>query len=497
MYPFERNLAKWTVLGLFAAALAVPAACQAQQIQQQFGPGLTSQVTVTRRIVSQPPVTSPPSFSVSAPYRPTYTQPTYTPPAYGGAASWGGYGPAWPSLPLAGSGFGYAPQYQQPSGGYYHGNNGNYGGNYGGYVPPTWSGGGQVFQNNTFTPPAQEIPDAQAYVAPPAQNPAPIRVGESANVTVYPRREIFTPNPGERRHHFRGGYSYPYYGDGSGYPTAYSYYPGFPDVIDTPGAVISYSPPVEMGYVGNYIPFSAPDFNNADIESLYQYYDIASESPFQYHGPAGPVYPSWVTPPAAQQAAPSEQPQPAPEQPQAQPSAEPNAPGYPSGSYKEAFADIQSAWNNGDIDPINKHLKSDSTKVAVSLSGKYAYSIASSDWADITRDAFDHLQTVSFEFTVLRFQKNGDITGYATHVYTGKSGQNETMYVSYTLRHRDGQWYVIGVNTSPKPIIDEQAKASDTNQLSSSDSSSSPSSGNDSSSSDSDKSRSGNINISN
>ncbi|HEX5324028.1 MAG TPA: nuclear transport factor 2 family protein, partial [Capsulimonadaceae bacterium] len=136
------------------------------------------------------------------------------------------------------------------------------------------------------------------------------------------------------------------------------------------------------------------------------------------------------------------------------------APQYQAGSYKEAFADIESAWLNGDIDPIRKHLKNDDIKIAVSLKGKYAYSIASSDWADITRDAFDHLQTVSFQFTLLRFQKNGDITGYATHVYTSatKDGdKQDTMYLAYTLRHRNNLWYIVSVNTSPNPLIKEQA----------------------------------------
>ena len=95
---------------------------------------------------------------------------------------------------------------------------------------------------------------------------------------------------------------------------------------------------------------------------------------------------------------------------------------FPEGSYQAAFGDIALAWKDGSVAPLRKHIRDNDTKIGVSLKGKYSYSIASSDYVQITRDALDRLQTNSFEFTRIRKAKNGDVTAYGKHVYhTGDS----------------------------------------------------------------------------
>jgi hypothetical protein len=324
------------------------------------------------------------------------------------------------------------------------------------------------------------IPDA-APTAIRARPPAPVTSipPHSVNVYVAPPQRIDSSVQDGHHHHddpdFLGGFYFGNYVDGfdgaGSYQSAYSLYPGVPAYIFDPnGGVVVIAPPVSSPYVGGYIPFDPSDIANYGIENLYRYEELATvDNPFLYHGPAvlpNPYAPQ--TPPPSQQQ--QEQQAPAPANQDQQPSAsedqqpapaiqKPVVPQYQAGSYKEAFADIESAWINGDIDSIRKHLRNNDLKVAVSLNGKYSYSIASGDWADITRDALDHLQTVSFQFTLLRFQKSGDITGYAKHVYMTESKDGDkqnTMYLSYTLRHRDNMWYVVSVDTSPDPLIPEQ-----------------------------------------
>ena len=159
---------------------------------------------------------------------------------------------------------------------------------------------------------------------------------------------------------------------------------------------------------------------------------------------------------------------------------------YPADSYQAAFADIQNAWLKNDPALIDRHLRDKDTKLSVFVAGKYTYSLASGDFLQITRDAFDRLNTISFDFTRLRKAKNGDVTAFGKHVYrasgsadTGTdavkvgdtvpfstdgsqpydrssdpaAGEEKTMYVSYTLRQHDKEWYIIAVDSSPTDLV--------------------------------------------
>jgi len=159
---------------------------------------------------------------------------------------------------------------------------------------------------------------------------------------------------------------------------------------------------------------------------------------------------------------------------------------YPIGSYRAAFMDIASAWTESDIEPLRRHIRDNDTHLSVFLNKKYSYSISSGDFVQITRDALDRLDTVSFTFTRLRKENNGDVTAFGKHIYRvssdvvssddtvpfdqqnssvttnsmqgdqsteGAGCNHKTVYVSYTLRHRDDLWYIISIDTSDRPLV--------------------------------------------
>ncbi len=148
---------------------------------------------------------------------------------------------------------------------------------------------------------------------------------------------------------------------------------------------------------------------------------------------------------------------------------------YPADSFQAAFADIAHAWTDGTIDLVKKHLRDPDTRISVFLDGKYSYSIASSDFSQITRDALDRLHTASFNFTRLRKAKNGDVTAFGSHVYRGTDtsdtggdtatvpfdqsgtdpnadgttlGAEKTVYVSYTLRRYGTEWDIVATDSA-------------------------------------------------
>ena len=253
-----------------------------------------------------------------------------------------------------------------------------------------------------------------------------------------------------------GGYYYGNYCDSYvsavTYPSIYSVYAGFPQYIVSPTPnVIIVGQPMPVAYVTTYLPFDTPNY--AVTYNQNDYYVASGTQAQDIQGGGAPAR-----------------------------AALKNA--YPADSYQAAFADIARAWTDGDIAPLRKHIRDTDTRISVLLNTKYSYSIASGDFVQITRDALDRLHTTSFEFTHLRKAKTGDVTAYGAHVYRtdgsqagtdngivpfDQSGTNpdenttdaagsaaKTVYVSYTLRHRDGQWYIVEIDSSDHDLVPAQ-----------------------------------------
>jgi hypothetical protein len=116
-----------------------------------------------------------------------------------------------------------------------------------------------------------------------------------------------------------------------------------------------------------------------------------------------------------------------------------------------AVSDIVAAWRDGNPDLLDKHVDAD-TKVAVFLDGEYSYSLEGADFAGITRDAVQTVQTKSF--TVDRVAKRNDdmVVVYAKHTYVNTDDYYETVYVAYTLERLGDRWIITEAGSSHKPL---------------------------------------------
>jgi hypothetical protein len=246
---------------------------------------------------------------------------------------------------------------------------------------------------------------------------------------------------------YLGGYYYGFYtdsGNGDSYPSVYSLYTGFPQTISPPN--IQIIQPVCPQYTAPPCDFHAPTDPVIYKEVIY-YVETPKQAEDVEAG--GEVAKKAI-----------------------------HTAGYPADSYQAAFGDIERAWTDGNLSFLHRHLRDKDSKISVYLGSKYAYSLSSGDFEQITRDAFDRLSTVSFKFNKLRKAENGVVTAYGRHVYqteaageepaagqtvpfdSSGSGDNEssspgvekTVYVAYTLRHRGGLWYIISVTTSPTEL---------------------------------------------
>lgn len=252
-----------------------------------------------------------------------------------------------------------------------------------------------------------------------------------------------------------GGYYYGNYcNDGGGrheYRSVYSGYSGFPQYIYSPNIVII-SNDYQPEYAAPSLPFYTPVYQTTYNQNNYYVATPGRVDDLQAGGARAKV--------ALEHA-------------------------YPANSFQAAFADIAHAWTDGNIEPVRKHLRDPETRISVFLDGKYSYSIASSDFSQITRDALDRLHTVSFTFTRIRKAKNGDVTAFGSHVYRSSAADGtdsngtvpfdqagsdstdtdgvgappKTLYVSYTLRRYGTEWDIIATDTANHDLAAVSRKA--------------------------------------
>jgi hypothetical protein len=90
-----------------------------------------------------------------------------------------------------------------------------------------------------------------------------------------------------------------------------------------------------------------------------------------------------------------------------------------------------------------------SVKIAVFLKGKYQYSMSSDDYLDITRDALNNLDTISFNLDRINRKASGVYAVSGIHIYADKNGAEHKVYVSFVLELIHGNWTLTQVDDSP------------------------------------------------
>jgi len=380
---------------------------------------------------------------------PVYNNPVYNNPVYGSGQAVG-RGPVTVLQPVYGRGgtvyygngygnSGYNNGGYNNGGGYYNG--GGYNGSgpvtalpaepyyppsgstYGGVLPPVGPG------NGFFTHPIPPVGPANGFFS----GQAPITGGGPALL---------------------GGYYYGNYCSNyapNSYPSVYSGYSGFPQYIYSTNVTVVGSMD-QPDYSTPPLPFYTPVYQTTYNQNNYYVATPERVAQLQEGGEQAKA--------ALEHA-------------------------YPANSFQAAFADIAHAWTDGTIDLVRKHLRDPDTRISVFLDGKYSYSIASSDFSQITRDALDRLHTVLFNFTRLRKSKNGDVTAFGSHVYRATDtsdagsdtatvpfdqsgtdpsadgstlGAEKTVYVSYTLRRYGTEWDIVATDSANHDLAASSSK---------------------------------------
>jgi len=112
-----------------------------------------------------------------------------------------------------------------------------------------------------------------------------------------------------------------------------------------------------------------------------------------------------------------------------------------------ALADIRDGWLERRLDLIRDHVDT-SRRIAVLLDGKYDYSMDSQDYIEMTSDAIDDVQTISFTWESVRERTDGSYTAFGRHYFRDDDGISRTVYVSYTLYPIGSRYYITEVGSS-------------------------------------------------
>lgn len=119
----------------------------------------------------------------------------------------------------------------------------------------------------------------------------------------------------------------------------------------------------------------------------------------------------------------------------------------------QAVRDIETAFRNGDIRLIEKHLDREGMLTLMSM-GRTRRQLAVSDYLDMTKDAFSSIKTVSYALDKVEPASGGAFMAYGKHVLKGENGADRTFNVSFVLKKTTDangaeRWLITEVSADP------------------------------------------------
>ncbi len=116
-----------------------------------------------------------------------------------------------------------------------------------------------------------------------------------------------------------------------------------------------------------------------------------------------------------------------------------------------AIDDIRESFRSGNIEPLVQ-LTDPQVRIAIFHKGKYEYSLAPSDYLDMTRDALHTTDTIALDLYRVRKRAAGVFVVSGRHEYRDREGRHRVVFVSFVLERLYNRWTLTQVGTSPDRI---------------------------------------------
>lgn len=119
----------------------------------------------------------------------------------------------------------------------------------------------------------------------------------------------------------------------------------------------------------------------------------------------------------------------------------------------QAVRDIETAFRNGDIRLIEKHVDRDGTLTLMSM-GRSRRQLSVAEYVGMTKDAFGSIKTVSYTLDKVEPASGGAYIAYGKHVLKGDEGADRVFNVSFVLKKTTDangaeRWIITEVSADP------------------------------------------------
>jgi hypothetical protein len=115
---------------------------------------------------------------------------------------------------------------------------------------------------------------------------------------------------------------------------------------------------------------------------------------------------------------------------------------------RDTMDDIRAAWMNGDGGLLLQHVN-DAYPVRILQKGDYKYSLEPEDYRDITKDALNRVQTISFDWTDVDRSASDLVVLEAKHTFRDPDGDSHTIRLNYTVEKSRGSWWITQTDVAP------------------------------------------------
>ncbi|HZO86864.1 MAG TPA: hypothetical protein VFB38_00890 [Chthonomonadaceae bacterium] len=115
---------------------------------------------------------------------------------------------------------------------------------------------------------------------------------------------------------------------------------------------------------------------------------------------------------------------------------------------KQAISEIETAFRNGDIVPLERHILPTKT-LTVTARGRAPYSLTGRAYLDQTRAAFKEMGTVRYDLDQVEPAGENAWSVSGTHVLRSKEGKTQQFRVGFVLKKQGDTWIITEASAAP------------------------------------------------
>ncbi|HWP30599.1 MAG TPA: hypothetical protein VNK96_02595 [Fimbriimonadales bacterium] len=116
-----------------------------------------------------------------------------------------------------------------------------------------------------------------------------------------------------------------------------------------------------------------------------------------------------------------------------------------------ALSDLVDAFKYSDVRALER-LAPPGGRVDIFMEGKYAYTVSTDDYFDMTADLIQSVYTENFQIVRVRKARSGEYRVIARHDYLDPWNERQTTWLNFTLDFQNGRYVIVEAGSSRQQI---------------------------------------------